>query len=82
MKPHDIYGKYEFHEILNSFRNRGFIVFGEVRNKGTEPIEYAKLLALKVDSLIKSGFKPENISIVGASKGSVIAIITKNRNKI
>jgi hypothetical protein len=68
------YGKYEYRNILSTFTNEKFTVISEVRAKGTDPETYARKVVKQIDSLIKKGTKPQNITVVGASKGCVIAI--------
>ncbi|WP_276133374.1 hypothetical protein [Polluticoccus soli] len=75
---HPEYGKVEYKAILDSFRNRGFVVISAVRPKGTDGAAYAQKTAKKVDSLIKKGVKPGNITVIGTSKGGYIAQYTSN----
>lgn len=65
--------KVEYNEILESFRKDGFIVFSEKRQPQTIVIDYAKKVVLQIDSLILSGIKPEQITVIGTSKGGYIA---------
>jgi hypothetical protein len=67
-------GPYEYDNILNAFRKEKFIVFSEVRKPNTDVKEYARRVAGQVDSLLKKGAKPADITVVGASKGAVIAM--------
>jgi len=69
------YGTYQYEEILNAFRQKKFTVISEVREKGTNPFDYARKLAQKIDSCIKKGIVPDQITVIGASKGAVIAMI-------
>jgi hypothetical protein len=77
------FGVYEYEEILETFKNRGFIVVSEARPKGTDPEQYAAKVVEQVKELLKAGVAPQNITIVGASRGGGIAMITstllKNR---
>jgi len=77
------YGTYEYENILNAFRQKSFTVISEVREKGTNPFDYARKLAQRVDSCIKKGVAPDQITVIGASKGAVIAMICSSylRNK-
>ena len=65
--------KVAYNEILNSFRNDGFIVLSEKRQPKTNGIEYAKKIVHQIDSLISKGIKPNHITIIGTSKGGYIA---------
>ena len=75
------YGTYEYTKILNTFRKNGFTVISEVRRKNTQPVKYAQHIVHQTDSLLSKGIKPENITIIGASKGSLIAMLTSSMLK-
>jgi hypothetical protein len=68
------YGAYQYEDILNTFRKAGFTVLSEVRQKNVNPLEYANKVVNQIDSLIRKGIKPNDITIVGASKGAIIAM--------
>ena len=51
----------------------GFIVLSEKRIKNTDTKKYAEKIVSQIDSLIKTGVKPNHITIVGTSKGGYIA---------
>ena len=78
------YGTYEYQQILNVFKDEGFIVISEARAKNTDAQAYALKITEQIRSLIKSGVHPNKISVVGASKGAVIAMLVstalRNRN--
>ncbi len=63
----------EYGEILQSFREDGFIVFSEKRQPKTNATEYAKKIVQQIDSLISKGIEPKHITIAGTSKGGYIA---------
>ena len=67
------YGAYEYEHILQAFRKEQFTVMSEVRAKNTDPETYARKVVRQIDSLLKTGVKPNKITVLGASKGSVIA---------
>lgn len=69
------YGAYQYEDILDAFRQKKFTVISEVREKGTNPFNYARKLAQRVDSCIKKGVAPGQITVIGASKGAVIAMM-------
>jgi hypothetical protein len=75
------YGVYEYEEILNTFKNKGFIVISEARPKDTEPEPYVAKLIGQINILLKAGVPPQQITVLGASKGAVIAMITSSRLK-
>jgi hypothetical protein len=68
------YGAYHYIDILDAFRKANFIVLSEVRQKDTDPVYYANKIVLQIDSLIKNGVKPNDITVVGASKGAAISM--------
>ena len=78
------YGVYEYDQILDTFKQRGFVVISEQRSKDTDVEQYAKKVAEQVRDLIKSGVPPAQITVVGASQGSWIAMLAstylKNRS--
>lgn len=70
---HPVYGRTEYGEILEQFRKNGFTVISERRLKNTDVKQYAQKVVLQVDSLLKTGVKPDYITIIGTSKGGYIA---------
>jgi dienelactone hydrolase len=60
--------------IVKALEARGFIVISEVRSSATNPKEYGKKVAGQVRALIDKGVPPENITVVGFSKGGMIAL--------
>ncbi len=66
------FGRYEYAEILDTFADRGFVVISEVRPKNTNVIQYAQKIAEQINSLLKGGVPPANITVAGASKGGAI----------
>ncbi len=70
---HPEYGKVEYEEIVGAFRKQNFIVFNEVRKKGSSGDEYAQKAKHQIDSLLSKGVKPEQITVIGTSMGGYIA---------
>ena len=68
------YGTYKYNDIVNAFRKENFIVISEVRKSGTDVKAYAHKVKDQIDSLLKKGVDAKNITVVGASKGAVIAM--------
>ena len=75
------FGVYEYQEILDTFKNKGFIVISEPRPKGTDPEQYAAKVVGQIKNLLTAGVPPQNIIVVGASRGGGIAMITSTRLK-
>ena len=68
------WGPYEYLNILDSLRTRGFNIISEYRKPGIDDSVYAGKISKQVDSLFRAGVKPGNILIVGASAGWAIAL--------
>ena len=73
------FGRYDYPGILAAFRARGFEVRSEVRAADTEVAAYAARVAGEIEELIARGVDPSHISVVGASKGGVIAALVSTR---
>jgi len=78
------YGAYEYEKIVEGLRAEGFNVVSEPRPKDTDVEAYAAKVAEQVRQLLKDGVAPENITVVGASRGAFIAMVAstylKNKN--
>ena len=68
------YGEYEYEAILERLNEFGFVVISEQRPKNTDGVKYAKRTAEQITDLLNAGVPAKNITVVGASKGSYIAI--------
>ena len=75
------YGTYEYEEILKTFERKGFIVASEARPKDTDGPAYAAKLVSELQALLKAGVPPDHITVVGASKGAVIAMLASTALK-
>ena len=69
------FGAYLYEDILDTFKKAGFTVMSEVRQKNTDPAEYAHKIVNQIDSLIKNGVNANDITVVGASKGAIISML-------
>lgn len=78
------FGVYEYEQILNAFKQSGFVVISEARRQTAEIEPYAAKVAEEVRQMLKSGVPPQNITVVGASQGGWIAMLVstylKNRD--
>jgi len=72
------HGYYEYELILEALAQEGFIVISEVRGKGTEIKPYAESIASQIKKLLVNGVSPENITVVGASRGGDISAYISN----
>jgi L-fuculose-phosphate aldolase len=68
----DEHGYYEYQRILEELARKGFTVISEARKKGTEIKTYAEGIVSQIKKLLAHGVAPENITVVGASKGGAI----------
>lgn len=71
-EDHPEYGRMEYHEIISAFQEEGFTVISEIRAKDTDGDQYAQKVKGQIDSLLKKGVKPSNITVLGTSKGGYI----------
>lgn len=63
------WGPYEYLNILDSLRSRGFSVISERRFEGVDDSVYVNKIVNQIDSLFDEGVNPKNIVVVGASAG-------------
>lgn len=68
------FGNYEYNNILEALRDKNVIVISEIRPSDTKVIPYAKKIRSQIDSLLNKGISSNNITVIGASKGSMIAM--------
>ena len=68
------WGPYEYLNILDSLRIRGFNIISENRKEGIDDSVYVNKIARQIDTLFRAKVKPQNILVVGASAGSNITI--------
>jgi hypothetical protein len=73
------FGRYDYTGIIRAFERAGLSVVSEVRPKDTDVSSYAEKVVADVRSKLAAGVPASNITIVGASKGSVIAMLVSSR---
>lgn len=76
------FGAYDYPGIVRAFERGGFTVISEVRPKDTDPSTYADKIVGDVRNRLAAGIPAANITIVGASKGSVIAMLASTRLQV
>lgn len=77
---HPEFGTYEFPLIAQEiFKNGGFNLIAHHRLAETDPGEYSDQLVAWVQNLIDSGVRPENITLIGFSRGAQITLQASNR---
>lgn len=69
------FGVYEYQQILETFRRSGFAVISEARKKTSDIEPGAVKVAEQVRLLLRAGVPPQQITVVGASQGSWIAML-------
>ncbi|NOX85739.1 MAG: alpha/beta hydrolase [Chlorobi bacterium] len=77
------YGKYEYENIVDAFKGKNIVVISEVRPADTKIKSYAGKVVREIDSLLRKGVPPGNVTVIGASKGALIAmqVSTDLKNK-
>ncbi|HJU64727.1 MAG TPA: metallophosphoesterase [Gemmatimonadaceae bacterium] len=73
------FGRYEYEAIVRHFVDSGFTVISEVRARDTDPERYADSVVTQIRRLLAGGVRPHDVTVVGASKGSVIAMLVATR---
>lgn len=76
------YGAYDYPGIIAALREAGVQIVSEVRAKDTDPDAYADRIVADIRRKIAGGVPPSHITVVGASKGSVIASLVSTRLKL
>lgn len=74
-RPSTRFGVYEYDAILGAFRREGFVVTSEQRPRDADAVVYAHHVEREVRGLLRAGVPPSRITVVGASKGAVIAML-------
>ncbi len=75
---HKEYGVYDYPAIVSALSKYEFQVISEQRKRDTDHLLYATKVVDQVNSLIASGAKAENITVVGFSKGGMITAIVSS----
>jgi len=71
---HPEFGIYEYDSILQTFADSGLTVVSEARPPATAISSYAAKIVADVRTLLEAGVPQEHISVVGFSKGGIIAV--------
>ncbi|WP_317896853.1 alpha/beta hydrolase [Aurantibacillus circumpalustris] len=75
------YGAYKYNDILDSLRKNKALVLSEVRAKDTDVKPYALKIKKQIDSLLKKGVEAKRVTVIGASKGALIAMYVSSYAK-
>jgi pimeloyl-ACP methyl ester carboxylesterase len=73
------FGYYELEKILGVFRDRGFVVSGEIRPKPASVSDSADRVVEQVRRILASGVAADHITVVGGSMGGQIALVVSAR---
>jgi hypothetical protein len=78
------FGKYELDSIIAALKVENGIVHAEIRKSNVDYKLYAIKVSKQIDELLESGVEAKNITVIGASKGAIIAcnISSLNTNAI
>ncbi len=73
------HGPYQLDAILQALAQPGTVVIGELRPKDADPELFAERTTAAIAKLRAAGVPGERITVVGASKGAVIAMLVSSR---
>ncbi len=73
------YGPYEYFDIVGRFSQEGFVTISEIREEDADVPEYAEKVSDWIRQLLSADVPPSRITVVGASKGGVIASHVSHR---
>jgi len=72
------YGAYKYQAILDSLKKYQFEVLSEVRPSDTKVNKYAEKIVAQIKELLQQGVPAKHITVLGASKGALIAMFVSN----
>jgi len=73
------FGPYRYREILDALTARGFRVVFEPRPARASVTRWAEHIAVELQRLIDAGVPASNLTVVGFSKGAVIAVLASGK---
>jgi len=73
------WGLYDFPAIKQALADESYNLIAYHREKNTDPFKYAHELNMQIRNLVKAGVKPENIAIIGFSRGAFITGLTSDK---
>ena len=73
------FGAYDYPGIIAALKRAGSTVVSEVRPKGTDPSVYADKVVAQIERQIAQGVPPSHITVIGASRGGLIAALVSTR---
>jgi hypothetical protein len=76
------FGAYDYPGIIAALSKPGIKVISEIRPRNTDPSAYADKVVRQIKGQLAHGLPPSDITVVGASKGSVIATLISTRLQV
>jgi len=73
------WGQYDFPAIKQALSDDSYNLVAYHRPKNTDPFEYAQTLNEQIRKLVAKGVKPENIAMIGFSRGAFITGLTSDK---
>ncbi len=73
------FGVYDYPGIIAALKQGGVTVISELRPKNTDPSAYADKVVAQIRAQLKHGVPPSHITVVGASRGGLIATLVSTR---
>jgi hypothetical protein len=68
------FGAYEYEAILQKLASYGFVVISEQRSRDVDGDQFARKIVQQIERLLAAGVPPQQITVVGASKGGAITV--------
>lgn len=75
------FGKYEYYAILDSLQTTGATIHHEIRTADVDFEDFCRQTSQAINQLVERGIPPAAITIIGASKGAVMAMRIADQNK-
>ena len=70
----DVFGPYKYNDIVDALKATGYMVHSEVRTTNTDFNGFCQKVSQQINQLVKDGVSPQDISVIGASKGAMMAM--------
>jgi len=75
------FGKYEYLSIIDSLKVTQANIHHNVRAADVDFQAFCEKTSSEIDALVNSGVEPSDITVIGASKGAVMAMCISNMNE-
>lgn len=77
---HERFGPYQYDQILDSLAATNATLHSETRTADTGFVAFCEKTSNEINELIEQGTSPHHVTIIGASKGAVMAMYIANLN--